>query len=118
MAKKRWKITIQKSTGKLLNAYYSRRGILAADLMEVDPYEFQDVLTYANYYNSPSSVELQFTSKHFKDSTVITSMRFLDRVFQKNMKTNIKIIKISPLTIQGKFTFAKKGSVIHIVEVI
>jgi len=118
MKKQSWKLRRNSKTGEIITGYYSGYTKSDPHLFVIDNFIFEDTIIYSGCQNSASSVEISFTSIAYPTSVFVTSIKLLDRIFDKNLKSNIEIICAKPLTLKGRFTFVKKGSVVHLEEVL
>lgn len=117
MAKKKWKLSVQKSTGQILDflSYWDCKDIPDDDRIEIDPVPFKDTLEYTTYHLCASGVEVWWKSKQF--GAISSTMDMLDDVINANNETNFNIIDARPLTIEGEFEFVKRGSSMRIIEI-
>lgn len=114
MTKPKWKLHRNKTTGAIASCRWS---VDKNNSEEIEPYKFNDTLTYSHFYNSPSGIIITWKSNYHKGTEVNSSMDLLNDLFSSKISSNIKIKNTTPFKISGKFKFVKRGSEIRIIEI-
>ena len=115
-SKHTWKITRQKSTGKLIFSYFEGKNINANDLEEIEPFSFSGELVYHSYSWARSGISIGWKSKLFPETTLWSSYEILHNLFSVLKDSSVTVTNVTPLTIDGTFRFVKRGTEIRIIE--
>ena len=117
MAKPKWKVHINKNTGEIITCNWEIRRADKNDIDELEPYEFNDTLTYNRTYNTPSGILIIWNSEYHKGHELQSLMDLLNKLFSKDQVSALKIKNTKPFKVSGNFKFVKRGTELRIMEV-